>query len=120
MKNIKICVVGLGYVGLPLAIEFGKKFETIGYDNSLSRIRALKINKDDFHYISKHHNDKSLDGLTLSIMVRYRQSFQEGSLHVKEDGYYVLFKEKQRGITPGQFAAFYINDELIASGVIHY
>lgn len=81
---------------------------------------ALKINKDDFHYISKHHNDKSLDGLTLSIMVRYRQSFQEGSLHVKEDGYYVLFKEKQRGITPGQFAAFYINDELIASGVIHY
>ena len=81
---------------------------------------ALKINKDDFHYVSKHHNDKSLDGLTLSVMVRYRQSFQEGSLHVKEDGYYVLFKEKQRGITPGQFAAFYINDELIASGVIHY
>ena len=29
-KNLKICVIGLGYVGLPLAIEFGKKFSTIG------------------------------------------------------------------------------------------
>ena len=81
---------------------------------------ALKIEKNDFHFVSKHHNDKTLDGLTLSVMIRYRQSFQEGSLHIKDDGYYVLFKEKQRGITPGQFAAFYLNDELIASGVIQH
>ena len=32
MKNIKIAVIGLGYVGLPLAIEFGKVFKTIGFD----------------------------------------------------------------------------------------
>ena len=31
-KNTKIAIVGLGYVGLPLAIEFGKYFETIGFD----------------------------------------------------------------------------------------
>ena len=31
-KNIKIGIIGLGYVGLPLAIEFGKKFKVIGYD----------------------------------------------------------------------------------------
>jgi UDP-N-acetyl-D-glucosamine/UDP-N-acetyl-D-galactosamine dehydrogenase len=59
MKNIKICVVGLGYVGLPLAIEFGKKFETIGYDNSLSRIRALKINKDSNDELKKQDFYKS-------------------------------------------------------------
>ena len=59
MKNIKICVVGLGYVGLPLAIEFGKKFETTGYDNSLSRIRALKKNKDSNDEIKKQDFFKS-------------------------------------------------------------
>ena len=36
-QNI-VAVVGLGYVGLPLAVEFGKKYETIGYDLSESKI----------------------------------------------------------------------------------
>ena len=40
-KNIKIAIVGLGYVGLPLAVEFGKKFKTIGYDISKLRIDEL-------------------------------------------------------------------------------
>ena len=31
-KNLSIAIIGLGYVGLPLALEFGKKFKTIGYD----------------------------------------------------------------------------------------
>jgi tRNA U34 2-thiouridine synthase MnmA/TrmU len=52
------------------------------------------------------------------ISIRYRQPLQSGLLIKQEDGYYILFKELQRGITPGQFAAFYLNDELVASGVI--
>lgn len=44
--NKKIAVVGLGYVGLPLAVAFGKKFQTIGFDISSSRIEALKQGKD--------------------------------------------------------------------------
>jgi len=44
--NKKIAVIGLGYVGLPLAIEFGKKFETIGYDINENRINELN-NKFD-------------------------------------------------------------------------
>jgi len=40
-KNI-VAVVGLGYVGLPLAVEFGKKFETIGYDLSESKIESYR------------------------------------------------------------------------------
>lgn len=46
MKAIKICVIGLGYVGLPLAIEFGKKFETVGYDKDFLRVKNLR-NKID-------------------------------------------------------------------------
>ena len=42
MNNIKICVIGLGYVGLPLALEFGKKFQTIGFDINKSRVHQLK------------------------------------------------------------------------------
>ena len=39
-------IIGLGYVGLPLAIEFGKKLKTVGYDISKSRINELKRFKD--------------------------------------------------------------------------
>ncbi len=42
----KICVVGLGYVGLPLAVEFGQKYPTIGFDISLQRINELAKGHD--------------------------------------------------------------------------
>lgn len=47
MKNkIKIAIVGLGYVGLPLAIEFGKKFKVLGFDINQSRIEELNLLTD--------------------------------------------------------------------------
>jgi len=52
MKKTKIAIFGLGYVGLPLAVEFGKKFETIGYDINFERIKDLKVGYDntkEFH-----------------------------------------------------------------------
>ena len=38
MKGKKIAVIGLGYVGLPLAVEFGKKYQTLGFDINQKRI----------------------------------------------------------------------------------
>ena len=38
-KTHKIAIIGLGYVGLPLAIEFGKKFNVIGYDINKDRLK---------------------------------------------------------------------------------
>ena len=46
-KNIKIAIIGLGYVGLPLAIEFGKKYQTLGYDISNDRVSNLKKGIDN-------------------------------------------------------------------------
>jgi UDP-N-acetyl-D-galactosamine dehydrogenase len=46
LNNIKIAVVGLGYVGLPLAVEFGKKITTVGFDISHKRIEDLKSGID--------------------------------------------------------------------------
>ncbi|MEE9325648.1 MAG: nucleotide sugar dehydrogenase, partial [Cocleimonas sp.] len=45
-KDIKIAIIGLGYVGLPLAIEFGKKITTIGFDINKPRIDELKSGRD--------------------------------------------------------------------------
>lgn len=42
LDTAKIAVIGLGYVGLPLAVEFGRTFETIGFDVNSSRISALR------------------------------------------------------------------------------
>ena len=53
MKNKKIAIIGLGYVGLPLAVEFGKKFEVIGFDINKNRIDLLKKNEDQNLEISK-------------------------------------------------------------------
>jgi UDP-N-acetyl-D-glucosamine/UDP-N-acetyl-D-galactosamine dehydrogenase len=46
MKEVTIAVVGLGYVGLPLAVEFGKKFETLGFDINAGRIQELRSGVD--------------------------------------------------------------------------
>ena len=53
-SKIKICVLGLGYVGLPIAIEFGKKFNVIGYDINANRIKELNYQFDKTKEISKH------------------------------------------------------------------
>ena len=45
--DIKICVIGLGYVGLPLAVEFSKKYNTIGFDIDSNRINELKNGIDN-------------------------------------------------------------------------
>ena len=46
LDDSQICIIGLGYVGLPLAVEFGKKFPTIGFDLNQNRIDELKGGKD--------------------------------------------------------------------------
>ena len=53
MQNKKIALIGLGYVGLPLAIEFGKKRKVVGFDINNDRIIDLKMGNDKTHEITK-------------------------------------------------------------------
>ncbi|GAA0815811.1 Vi polysaccharide biosynthesis UDP-N-acetylglucosamine C-6 dehydrogenase TviB [Colwellia asteriadis] len=46
LDNIKIAIIGLGYVGLPLAVEFGKKYPTLGFDINQKRVEELKQGHD--------------------------------------------------------------------------
>ncbi len=46
IEQVKIAIIGLGYVGLPLAVEFGKKFSTVGFDINQARITELQSGQD--------------------------------------------------------------------------
>lgn len=46
LSEVKLAVIGLGYVGLPLAVEFGKKFSTVGFDIKESRVVELQEGRD--------------------------------------------------------------------------
>ena len=53
LNKIKLAVVGLGYVGLPIAVEFGKKRKVVGYDYNNKRISQLKNFVDITNEVSK-------------------------------------------------------------------
>jgi tRNA-specific 2-thiouridylase len=81
---------------------------------------ALKINNQEVHWINLKYKLNSDEQLECLVRIRYRQPLKKATLIQKEDGLYILFPEKEKGITPGQFAAWYIGDELIGSGTIAY
>jgi tRNA-specific 2-thiouridylase len=80
--------------------------------------RALKLSSKEINWIQPIPEESLGNGMTCSIRIRYRQALQVGTLIQKEGILYILFEKPQRGITPGQFAAWYLNDELIGSGII--
>jgi tRNA-specific 2-thiouridylase len=79
----------------------------------LSR-RSLRINSSDMHFVNPN---KNIYG-HYKVRIRYRQELQDAQIIQGSNGLYIVFREKQRGISSGQFAAIYDGDELIASGVI--
>ncbi len=81
---------------------------------------ALFIENQSIHYINKKYLLNENEQLEMSVRIRYRQALQKAILIKKSNGLYILFNEKQKGVTPGQFAAWYLGEELIGSGVISY
>ena len=80
--------------------------------------KTLFIQKSEVHWVRE---DLALkNGQTLEVMarIRYRQPLQKATLHQFETGMYILFEEPQSAITEGQFVAWYLDDELVGSGVI--
>jgi UDP-N-acetyl-D-glucosamine/UDP-N-acetyl-D-galactosamine dehydrogenase len=53
LRNLRVGVVGLGYVGLPLAVEFGKHFKTVGFDIKPERVAELRAGKDSTLEVSR-------------------------------------------------------------------
>jgi UDP-N-acetyl-D-galactosamine dehydrogenase len=66
-KDSKIAIIGLGYVGLPLAVEFSKKYSTIGYDINENRVNELNSGNDATQEVDDESLNLALEnGLTLS------------------------------------------------------
>jgi len=79
---------------------------------------GLKVPNTDIHWVREDLKLKVGDKLEVMARIRYRQALENAILHQKEDGLYIIFKHDQRGIAPGQFVAWYVDDELLGSGVI--
>ena len=76
VKNKKIAIIGLGYVGLPLAIEFGKKYDVLGFDINADRIKELSEGKD-------RTKEADLESMLASMEI-YKQKKEQG-LHFSSD-----------------------------------
>lgn len=79
---------------------------------------ALFIPADDMHWLREDLKLHDGEKQNFHVRIRYRQPLQEATLYQTQNGAYIIFKEAQRGITPGQFAVWYQGDELIGSGTI--
>lgn len=80
--------------------------------------KALFINDDELHWIREDLVLNTNETMEVSARIRYRQPLQKATLHKVESGLYIEFDDLQSAITEGQFAAWYIDNELIGSGVI--
>ncbi|WP_418983382.1 tRNA 2-thiouridine(34) synthase MnmA [Alistipes sp.] len=79
---------------------------------------ALHIAAEDVHWVDPLLRLAPGESRRFAVRIRYRQPLQSAVLFMRDAGAYLLFDQPQRGITPGQFAAWYDGDELVGSGVI--
>ena len=80
--------------------------------------RALRLSDGQTRWIDGADAMRTGERRRYSVRIRYRQPLQRAELVCREDGFYILFDEPQRGIAAGQFAAWYDGDVLVGSGVI--
>ena len=81
--------------------------------------RGLRILPGEMHWIRPDLRMHPGDSRYYDVRIRYRQPLQKAELRMEEEGGYITFDKPQRGVTPGQFATWYDDDELVGSGVIN-
>lgn len=80
--------------------------------------KGLLVRKDEIHWVRHDlmmHEGECREYL---VRIRYRQPLQKAKLYLRHDDMYIIFNKLQRGVAPGQFAAWYDGDEVIGSGII--
>ena len=81
--------------------------------------KGLSIRSEEIHWIRKDLAMTDGEARDYDVRIRYRQPLQKARLFKRKNGMYIIFHKLQRGIAPGQFAAWYDGDELVGSGVIN-
>jgi len=80
--------------------------------------KALLVKTEDIHWIRKDLALHLGESMKVEARIRYRQPLQKAQLYLSHEGLFVNFETPQSAITSGQFAAWYIGEELIGSGEI--
>ncbi len=80
--------------------------------------KALFIHNAELHWIRKDLELKNDESMEVMARIRYRQPLQKAKLYNTDSGLYIEFDKPQSAITEGQFAAWYLGEELVGSGVI--
>ncbi len=81
--------------------------------------KGLFIRSNEIHWIRRDLEMEVDDTRYYEVRIRYRQPLQKAKLFRKKNGMYIIFHKLQRGVAPGQFAAWYDGEELLGSGVIN-
>ena len=79
---------------------------------------VLFVTQDELHWIREDLKLEIGESLDVLARIRYRQPLQKATLYKVKDGLFVSFNAPQSAITAGQFVAWYLDDELVGSGVI--
>lgn len=80
--------------------------------------KALKIENNDVHWIREDLKLKNGASMEVMARIRYRQPLEKATLYQFKEGFFIEFENPQSAIAEGQFAAWYLDEELIGSGVI--
>ena len=81
--------------------------------------KALFVNSNEIHWIREDLKIDENETMQIEFRIRYRQPLQSGTLYRFKKGLYILFDKPISSVTAGQFVSWYINDELIGSGIIN-
>jgi tRNA-specific 2-thiouridylase len=80
--------------------------------------KALELFPDQINWINKYENIEDGESKFFDSRIRYRQKLEKSLLSKHSQRHFITFENPQKSIAKGQFAAWYIQDELIGSGVI--
>lgn len=80
--------------------------------------KALKIDNSEVHWVREDLRLKNGESMEVMARIRYRQPLEKATLYQFEEGFFIEFENPQSAIAEGQFAAWYVGEELLGSGVI--
>ncbi|WNB77599.1 Vi polysaccharide biosynthesis UDP-N-acetylglucosamine C-6 dehydrogenase TviB [Methylomonas koyamae] len=115
LDNIKIGMIGLGYVGLPLAVEFGRKYPTVGFDINRHRIEELRAGRD-------HTLEVSEEELAAATKLTYSADLQD----IADCSVYIVTvptpinEHKQPDLTPLQKASDLLGKVIKRGDIVIY
>ena len=117
--------LGIGGKALPLFVlavdvQTNTVYVGQGHDHPYLNRNVVFMADEEVHWVNPTKEIGIGEKLPVTARLRYRQPLQAATLHKTEKGCYLVFEMLQRGVTPGQFAAWYGGDELLGSAPVFY